>query len=350
MRTSRSLLVIACCLAALAALPAGANAKPGYYVSKPSLFSVLDVRGSHGYRITVLGLGKEVSILAYKGGVSASYTVPGKITDERIKARFGNRGRVSLRLQPTEPLEEEDEAGCRGKAPTTQRGVFRGTIRFRGEEGFTEARATRARGFVFHTYRQVCKRRGSEPSWPKLSEIPASSLSAVSNRGPRTPWFSAFKEEPAKPRNFFSSLEEANYTAASTEWRGRMAVYRSASVTAPPETFTVTPPGTRPAAATVDPPPPFRGSATYERGPGGTALWSGDLRVELPGLGEVPLTDSSYRAKLCRSLACACPVGYCAFVISTSSQRQRAARLRQLAYGSGSHSQPLALARLSSLR
>jgi hypothetical protein len=331
MRATKSLLALACCTVALAALPAAASAKPGYYVSEPSIFSTLDVRGSHGYRITVLGLGKHVSILAFKGGASASYSVRGKVTEERLQARFGNRGRVSMRLQPTEPPEEESEGECKGKAPATQKGVFRGTIRFRGERGFTRVRAAQARGVVYRSYRQVCKRRRHEPPPPKLSEIPSSSLSAVSSRGQWAPWFSAFKEEPAKPRpNFSSSLEEANYIAASAERRGRMTIYRSAGVTAPAETFTVTPLGTQPVSATVAPPAPFRGTASYERGPAGTGAWSGDLRVELPGLGEVPLTGSSYRAELCRSFACACPVGQCGFLVVVGTGGWRAARLRQL--------------------
>ncbi len=327
------MLVIACCAAALAALPAAASAKPGYYVSKASTFSALDARGSHGYRVTVLGLGKHVSLLAYKGALSVSYTVRGKVTEERLEARFGNRGRVSMRLQPTEPLkEEENESGCKGKRPTTQKGIFRGTIRFRGERGFTEIRAVQASGYVYRNYRQVCKRsRRDEPSWPKPSEIPASSLNAASDRGQWAPWFSAFREEPTKPRpNFSSSLEEANYIAASAERRGRMTIYRSASVTAPAETFTVTPLGARPVSATVAPPAPFSGTAAYERDPGGAGAWSGDLRVELPGLGEVPLTGSSYRAEFCRSFACACPIEHCAFLIVGTGGRP-AARLSRLA-------------------
>jgi hypothetical protein len=336
MRATKSLQAIACCAAVLAALalalPAAAGAKPGYYVSEPSVFSILDVRGSHGYRITVLGLGKYVSILASKGNASASYSVRGKVTEERLEARFGNRGRVSMRLQPTEPLEEEENEGeCKGKAPTTQNGIFHGTIRFRGERGFTRVRAAHAKGVVYRNYRQVCKRsRRDEPPWPKPSEIPASSLGVASSRGRWAPWFSAFKEEPAKPRpNFSSSLEEANYIAADAERRGRMTIYRSAGVTAPAETFTVTPLGAGPVSATVAPPAPFSGTATYERDPGGTGAWSGDLRVELPGLGEVPLTGSSYRAEFCRSFACACPIEYCAFLIAGAGG-WHGVRLRQL--------------------
>jgi hypothetical protein len=327
----RSLLVIVCCALALAAQPAAASAKPGYYVNKASRFVLLHLSGSNGYRVHVLGSNtSSVSIMVSKGNVTATYSVRGRVTDERIEGRFGGRGRVSLRLLPKgSPEEQANEPGCKGKDPFTQRGRFQGTIRFRGEGGFTEVRATQARGSVFRSFRQVCKRRDSgnrrKIPWP-----PAVSLGAASSRGPRAPWFSVFKEEPAyeKDQSFFPSFDEAIYTATSSERRGGIDIYRGASVTAPPETFEVNPPGERP-RATVDPPAPFSGTATYERGPAGEALWSGDLRVELPGLGEVPLADSSYRAKLCRSFVCACPVGKCAFVI-VSSGGWRATRLRRL--------------------
>lgn len=48
--------------------------------------------------------------------------------------------------------------------------------------------------------------------------------------------------------------------------------------------------------ATVEPPPPFAGSAGFLRGvPGPT--WSGSLSVDLPGLGSTPLAGDGYTAR-----------------------------------------------------
>ena len=60
----------------------------------------------------------------------------------------------------------------------------------------------------------------------------------------------------------------------------------------------------------------------------GPATWAGSLSVALPGVPDVALAGPNFAARLC----------------------SRASLLRCLRYGSGSHSQPLALARLSSLR
>jgi len=53
------------------------------------------------------------------------------------------------------------------------------------------------------------------------------------------------------------------------------------------------------AEATIAPPAPFSGSATFHLEDPKTATWTGDLRVELPGIGKVPLTGEGIGAGLC---------------------------------------------------
>jgi hypothetical protein len=59
----------------------------------------------------------------------------------------------------------------------------------------------------------------------------------------------------------------------------------------------------------------------------------------LPGTEPLPLAGESFIARLCPSLS----------ILASCLSRHELARVRSR-YGSGSHSQPLALARLSSLR
>lgn len=59
-----------------------------------------------------------------------------------------------------------------------------------------------------------------------------------------------------------------------------------------------------PATATIEPPAPFSGSATIEAPSRATATLSGDLTVDLPAAGEVPLTGPGLVAGLCRDYAC----------------------------------------------
>lgn len=329
MKARGGLAVLVCALAAIA-LPAAASAKPGYYVSKPGVFNTIDLRGSHGYRIHVFGVSRnQVWIVASRGAASAAYLGRGTVSEDGIEGRFGKLGRISVRLDPGSRMEvEETGPGCKGKASITRRGRFSGLISFRGENGFTDVHAQSASGFAYRSYRTVCKRsRGRRGQGRK--QPPTVSLSAVSSHYPRAPWFSVFKQEPSKHSRFISSLTEANYTVRSIERRPNLGIYRSVSATSAPETFAVTPLGTGPVTATVAPPPPFSGTATFEKGSDGSGTWSGDLAVELPGRGTLPLTDPTYHAKLCRNFACACPIGECFFVSVTVEGR--AERLRRLA-------------------
>jgi hypothetical protein len=338
MKARGRLLFLVCALAASMGLPAGAAAKPGYRVIDPSRLVVLSLDGSHGYSIDVVGSGSNVAVLASKGLLASpdrpsftavTYSVRGKVTDEGIEARYGSRGRVSVRMEPGARVEVEDNGpGCKGKPSVTRRGRFTGTIRFQGEKGFTRVRATQAKGFLSRSYRLVCKRpRGENRDARKAP--PTTSLGAISSRYPSAPWFSVYKEEINRRGAQFSS-EEANYTASATEKRQGMTIFRLGTAIAPPETFAVSPLGVSPITATVAPGPPFSGTAAYEKSAGGKAIWSGDLAVELPGRDEVSLADSTYRAKLCRSFACACPIGEC-FFVSVGVIEGRMQRLRSLA-------------------
>jgi hypothetical protein len=338
MKARGRLAFFVCAMAALLALPAGALAKPGYEVVEPSRVSVLSLKGSNGYSIDLFTLdSKQIALATHRlldfetlSLVSAVYSLRGNVTDERIEARLGNRGRISVRFEPKGRAEvDKPPSRCEGKPSLTRRGVFTGTIRFRGENGFTRVHAERASGFVSRSYRQVCKRPPRKARSPQRKARPTTSLSAVSGHGPRAPWFSVYKEA-ARPGETFAPEEEAQYTANVTERREGMEISRSANAQAPPETFSVSPPGASPATATVAPPAPFSGTATYEKVAGGKATWSGDLAVELPGRDALTLADPTYRAELCRSFACACPIGVCSFV-SVSVGSSQAERLRRLA-------------------
>lgn len=324
MKARGGLAVLVCALAALA-IPALAAAQPGYYVRKPSILDLIDLRGSHGYGVHILGVSrKQVWVVVTKGPASAAYLGRGTVSEDGIEGEFGNLGRISVTLEPGSHTEvEEPGPGCKGRASVTRIGRFTGLIRFRGENGFTDVRVESAGGFALRRYRTVCKRP------PERKQPPTVSLSAVSRRHLRAPWFSVFKQKPSKRSKFVSSLEEANYTARTIERRPNLGIYRTVSATSAPETFAVTPLGTSPVTATVAPPAPFSGSATYEKN-GGGGTWSGDLAVELPGRGKLPLTDSTYHAKLCRSFACACPIGEC-FFVSVGVVQGRVERLRRLA-------------------
>lgn len=328
MKASGALAILVCSMAALA-LPASVAAKPGYYVSRPTIFNTIDLQGSHGYAVYISGVGRNlVWVLVEKGDASAAYLWRGRVTESAVEARFGKFGRVAVRLRPGSRSDtEEREADCKGRPAIRHEGRFEGTIRFRGEKGFTSVDVKSARGMTYRSFRLVCKRRGGGE--PRYKQPPTTSLSAVSSRYPRAPWFSVFKQEPAR-KSALPTPEEAQYTAQTTERQPGLGVVRAASVQAEPKTFAASALGTAPATATVSPPAPFSGTATYEQTPDGQGTWSGDLAVNLPGRGTLPLADSTYRAELCRSLACACPIGSCFFFTVAGGVEVKAERLRRL--------------------
>lgn len=328
------LVVLVCAATALLALPASAAAKPGYVVDRALRISVVTLPESGGYSVSVVGAGSRlvgitVSNLRFSKGttsdVSASYIVRGRVTDERIEGNFGNRGSVSVRFEPEEPPEAGTFPSNCGTESTWQDGHFTGAIRFEGENGFARARASKASGFVIRRPRAVCKRRSGGEDRTARKTPSGTSLRAISSRYPRAPWFSVLEDRSSRRRESVP-IEVTQYDAGTTERRRRMTIYRSASANTSPDTFEVTPLGSSPVIASVEPPAPFSGAATYERKSGGAVIWSGDLAVDLPGRGKVSLVDSTYRARLCRSVACACPIDGCSISVGAGSgQLSRAA-------------------------
>jgi hypothetical protein len=103
------------------------------------------------------------------------------------------------------------------------------------------------------------------------------------------------------------------------------------------ETLEISPLGARPVTAGVTLlEQPFEGTASYLAEGKAPPTWSGTLAVRLPGSGLVSLAGPEFKAEICRG------TGKAGLVRCTEKS--------PLTQGSGSHSQPLALARLSSLR
>jgi hypothetical protein len=346
-------------VALLLCLPADATARPGDEVRPRSLHLTMSAPATRGYTVSVETLGHHRVILtARKGNQSATYMVRGKVSRHRVKADFGRFGRLSLRFRghprPFPTLRRKDRKRsaplrrCRGRRPEREVGRFRGTIEFDGQRGFTRLAVGGLRGELRRSYRQVCRivarRRG--PAVAHSSAIAAAPtftlalLAARARVGRALVRFSAINlEGPAGIRLPGESLFSL-VLASTQEQVGRVRVTRSTFLLADPGEVKISRRGVRPARAKVALDRPFDGSALF-RGATDTSpfSWRGDLAVHLPGTGRLPLTGPGFRATLCRVSA---------FRLRSSCFRRAEANLS--AQGSGSHSQPLALARLSSLR
>lgn len=346
MRFATCAALVACALGALA-LPSAASAKPGPVVKPKSLHLRAALPASNGYSVGLSTNGhRQVIVSVSKEDFNARYTALGKVTRKGIEADFGDFGRVSLRfrsksrsrqrsiLAPYLPPQLRNR--CKGRAPIRERGVFVGNVRFSGEHDFTTVRAHRLKGSLVRSYRRVCKSNLRADASAKISEEDTL-IGAEAQRHGMLRFLLALEISVAVKQ------EDLSLTIAVgglKEKVGRVAISKVQLLFNETDTIRASPLGRRPVTAELKLPKPFEGSASYLEEGKAPPTWSGDLALRLPGDGLVPMAGPEFEANICRS--------------SSSEEFERCLQslLKEsaLAQGSGSHSQPLALARLSSLR
>lgn len=272
----------------LFAAPA-AGSTSGYFSPASASFSL---RASNGYRISVERTRGRVSLYALHSGksffASTAYAVRAKASSQRIDARFGRFGWVSVRLRTERMKKGKLEPQCKGKPETVRFGVFVGTIRFRGEGGYTSVVARHAKGRLSSGQKMKCVfpnlRPGSGSAAQESRQVPPSL--AVSQG--RRRFFEA-EVSGGKKRSVI-------FTAGSFERRGRMEIFRDAFAEALLPSFVFS---SDLSSATVQPPPPFKGEADFAQTPSGST-WSGSLSVDFPGREGVRLAGPRFTARLVR--------------------------------------------------
>lgn len=277
----------------ICALPVNAVAKQGHFVIGPSRSAEFRVKGSGGYSIAVLGDHGRVYLAVRRGNLSATYSAHGTTSLEQIKARFGSLGRVSVRFHPDGParLVPLPKGRCQGRGELIQRGTFVGVIQFEGEQAYTDVDVTRAKGKVTNAFKQICSRGagegGGQPPF-QLTELIARSESANAI-------VAAFKAvSKTIPR-----LDSATFIASLSEsLPGPLFIVRSITASTDISAFTSSESGGRVTSATISPPAPFSGTATFERKKGNRGTWTGSLSGEFLGRGAVSLVDPDFIAEI----------------------------------------------------
>jgi len=348
------------------ALPGGAAARPGTEVHPRSLHLVTSSFATRGYVVDIETFGHHrVVLTAEKNGQLATYTVRGNVNRHRIRADFGRFGRVNLNFHgkqqpfPVDPKAKkprDKQRRCRGRKAEREVGEFRGAVEFDGQRLYTRLAVGGLEGELRRSYRQVCWFRhagrearahvsSSAPVVPRAA-IPEigftiAVLSAQGRTDGSLTHFSAINLESPLGIPIPRSERLSIVTAYRQERVGRIRVLRSTFFSADSREVRISRRGVNPAKARVALGSPFSGTALFRDGTSKSgASWEGDLVVRLPGTGALPLTGPGFHASLCRVSA---------FRPHSPCFRQAEARLRA-AQGNGSHSHPLALARLSSLR
>lgn len=115
------------------------------------------VKATNGYTISVEGVGTQVTMAVKGRGATATYSVRGRVSSRQLKGRFGNLGRIAMRFQARgKPRRIAPPEGCKGLKRSLSEGVFVGSIRFKGERGYTHLQKKRIRGSLSTGRRWRC--------------------------------------------------------------------------------------------------------------------------------------------------------------------------------------------------
>lgn len=323
--------------------PPGAAAAKSRRVERESFELAAELPKSHGYTVAITSFDhRHISLLAGKGSLLASYTVVGRANRNRLEADFGRFGRVSLRFQSKRQRAGKTPPSCHGRTPQDQLGQMRGTIRFRGTNGFIDIRTNHARAGTSHSPRQVCEshrsrggKEGNSNGPPKPQPHPHSLSQRLLRRlgrakpgGDEAP---AVQLLVANRQTEAGRLELAAFTVpeflglvtvAAQERVGRVQVERGTLAIVDPAVLKVDKPSAKPRRATLKLPNPFSGRGSYLEAPGAEPSWTGSLRVHLPGEARVPLTGPEFDVNVCRATT-AQQVEACVELIPEDRLRQR---------------------------
>jgi hypothetical protein len=311
-----TILGIMAALIALA-LPASAAAAKTYH--QPAHVSAeLGGTGTNGFHFVLFAFERAVIFATYRptgqSDQSVSYVAfhrhPATGLDRgRLDVKIGKLGHFRGHFVADSTKTQKLEAGCTGEPTISEVGRFVGSFVFHGERGYTAIHAPRLNGSITRQGATDCRiPAGSHRHQGKGIEEKAESAAEedefrllAGDRKADVVLQATRQQVPPGPEGGATTSFVVSATGGRT---GAFTISRSAFVfdTAKDAASTlVTPNLAEPLAeATVEPPAPFSGSATFHLEGPKTASWTGDLAVELPGLGKLPLTGRKIYAGTCK--------------------------------------------------
>jgi hypothetical protein len=259
-----TVLVAAATIAALA--PAGAAATD----SDLKHSYVLKLDASNGYEIIALAASEradgrgELVLFVFKRDAAAIYAAGATVTATRIEANLGALGEVALDVQPSGRTRNLS-LRCPGEGPTTETiepPLFRGLFEFHGEEGYAEASLAAPREYTRFFVDLVCDGGGGgEGGAP---DVPGARLRLHAHQGPSRLTLQVNKNRPGA---------RTRVEVETREKHGRISISRSRTVWAGASAFAYDP---LLRTATLAPPAPFAGSASFHRGAAPANRWGGN--------------------------------------------------------------------------
>lgn len=250
------------------------------------------VPASHGYEILVLGTGfAENEIERREGpGEAVLYVAKGRhrvalyrttalVTETSVEADFGALGRIDLDLAKTGKKGKARAPGgiCGRDVIPYEKTTYHGVFEFHGEEGFADASASRIPVSPQPWVDLICANH-YQVKWERGPDALGASLSYKRKAGTG----GRVGLEVTKSRPGGRTL----VTAGTLEKRDGVTIARQVEVLVGAGSFRYKRFLDR---ATVRPPGPFAGSATFRRHAKPQNRFLGNLTVDLPGRADVPL-------------------------------------------------------------
>lgn len=225
----------------------------------------------------------------------AEYIVPAEITESTVKAKFGSLGELDYSFAPKGATATE----CFGRQGSEA--AFTGSFTFTGENGFVHIDAPSATGFyTLEPKPPACATRRADRAAPAARAVPfqpyvgggatlsASSLAKTTKGIRQVRAITVSRGKTAKEAALYAALVENDHG---------MGVLRGVQMSAPAGVFEW---DFDAGTATVAPPAPFAGTATFTRRADGHKLFSGSLRVPILGSGTVRMAGGAFHATLHR--------------------------------------------------
>jgi hypothetical protein len=309
--SGRTLVLAAAIVASLslfaAVFPAGAAAADHY---PASLEESIHLHGSHGYAIAIEVVDHQfVSVEAKKrvgshGQVSVSYLDNTKSgPGNRLDVKLPGVGHVDADFVPESSRSVPVRPGCKGAGSTVEHGFFVGMIALRGERDYTRVHRTKVAGKVTRSAPRVCAHpdrltsraveRRARAAGRIVFLFTANHLSAPILEAARL-------EGPGK-----DGRRAEHFTAYADAKRGELSILSIATVGAPTTAgYSIEAGAEPPEEATLRPPAPFSGSATFRLLAPTRDSWTGDLAVRMPNFGLLPLTGRGLNVGLCEAGTC----------------------------------------------
>jgi hypothetical protein len=203
------------------------------------------------------------------------------VTETTIDADLGNLGRISVTRRPTgrtKTVPRGCKPGARKRVPAER---YEGTIEFHGEEGYTEVSATSAPLDDV----TLCFTGGEGGRSPGKS-LPGARIDVEKRSNEYELEFDASQRRPGARTAVKAEIDEL---------RGEFAIERVAWAFAPAGALRY---DRDLQTATLEPPAPFAGHATFNRNASRAHQWTGNLTVDFPGRSDVPLTGRGFWADL----------------------------------------------------